>query len=160
MGVQPFHWYFSKALPKSMLFAIFLITPSFLRIVEFCYGIMMQLQSSKIKDISIKSSPPLVDITILPFLIPILLFIDIYSFLPHKEVRFIFMALPMLNVIAAYGVCHLHNLAFSNDDALHKPGRFVTRGMYFIGIGVIGLSFCASMIFLWISHYNYVSGTF
>lgn len=178
-GTQPFHWYFTKALPKSMLFTLLLIIPSFLRIVEFISSIIIQIQSSSTQQqgftaiikntVSMKSLPPLIDITILQYLIPILLFIDIYSFLPHKEVRFIFMALPMLNVICAFGLSHLHNLAFykklksciggnNNKTTLDRTRKIITKSIYFIGIGLVCLSFCASMIFLWISHYNYPGG--
>lgn len=41
------------------------------------------------------------DRRLIPVVFPILAYIGMYSFLPHKELRFIVYAFPMLNVAAA-----------------------------------------------------------
>jgi alpha-1,6-mannosyltransferase len=42
-----------------------------------------------------------------PYLLPILAYLLLYSVLPHKELRFIFPALPILNMCAGFGMAKL-----------------------------------------------------
>lgn len=72
-GTLPFHWYFSNALPRAL-------------------GGMFPLAL-----LALLRFPRL----LLPLAGPTLFFISAYSVLPHKELRFIFYTLPVLNACAA-----------------------------------------------------------
>ncbi|WOL09573.1 dol-P-Man:Man(7)GlcNAc(2)-PP-Dol alpha-1,6-mannosyltransferase isoform X2 [Canna indica] len=78
-GTQSFHWYFTSALPRSLLVAY-----------PLCFaGILL-------------------DRRILQYIVPVYSFVLLYSKLPHKELRFIIGSVPMLNVSAAITASRLY----------------------------------------------------
>ncbi|XP_020519903.1 dol-P-Man:Man(7)GlcNAc(2)-PP-Dol alpha-1,6-mannosyltransferase isoform X8 [Amborella trichopoda] len=79
-GTHPFHWYFTSALPRSLLAAYPLCFLGFL-----------------------------VDKRMLQYTLPVASFVLIYSKLPHKELRFIMGAIPMLNLSAAVAINRIYN---------------------------------------------------
>ncbi|KAJ7961976.1 Mannosyltransferase [Quillaja saponaria] len=79
-GTHPFHWYFTSALPRSLLAAYPL---SLLGI--------------------------LVDRRVRSFILPIFSFILLYSKLPHKELRFIISSVPVFNLSAAIAANRIYN---------------------------------------------------
>lgn len=68
----PFHWYFTSALPKSLTVA-YLLAP---------ISVVLDRRMAR-------------------FAVPVVLFLALYSWLPHKELRFVFYALPIFNLMAA-----------------------------------------------------------
>jgi alpha-1,6-mannosyltransferase len=146
-GEMVWHWYFTKALPKGMLLTALLVPLAFLRVPECvasCFGASQSIQKG------------LIDLSLFGFFAPILGFITLYSLLPHKEIRFIFPALPMINVCAAYGMSRLHTLVFAKSQT--KAKQWVCKGMYLCGVGCIVLSMLGSLIFLRLSTDNYPGG--
>uniref|UniRef100_A0A0E0KTF8 Mannosyltransferase n=1 Tax=Oryza punctata TaxID=4537 RepID=A0A0E0KTF8_ORYPU len=74
------HWYFTSALPRSMLVA---------------YPLCMV--------------GALLDRRIVPYILPVFSFVALYSKLPHKELRFIMASIPMLNVSASLAASRVYN---------------------------------------------------
>jgi alpha-1,6-mannosyltransferase len=77
-GTQPWHWYFTNALPRILLNP-FIYLPLYLLAIS-----------------NPSTSEPTLDL-----LLPNLAYIAIYSILPHKETRFIFPVIPPLTLIGA-----------------------------------------------------------
>mmetsp|Transcript_4551 Transcript_4551/g.8776 ORF Transcript_4551/g.8776 Transcript_4551/m.8776 type:complete len:557 (+) Transcript_4551:115-1785(+) len=155
-GTSPWHWYFSTAMPKGLLLSMFFIPLSFVRI---------SLHNDKI--MSFQPSQQF-DLEALPYFVPVAAFIALYSFLPHKEIRFIFIAFPMLNVLAAKGMVNLHHALHVawEDNSLRKKDKqpmtklkkFVVSIMYLGGLCAMILSFAVSMVFVQVSKLNYPGG--
>ena len=85
-GVSPWHWYFLNAIPKSVTCAL-----------PFAFiGLVYQKRRAIIGG--------LVDSTVLNIVGPAIIFVGIFSVLPHKELRFIMPSLTLFNVAGAYGL--------------------------------------------------------
>mmetsp|Transcript_13308 Transcript_13308/g.25004 ORF Transcript_13308/g.25004 Transcript_13308/m.25004 type:complete len:335 (+) Transcript_13308:3-1007(+) len=85
-GTFPWHWYFTSALPRMLLTQALFVGA----------GLLLQ-----------KTRKSLIDERLLPILSLVLCFVLLYSFLPHKELRFLLPIAPGLNVIAAVGLAKL-----------------------------------------------------
>ncbi|GLT51542.1 hypothetical protein SLA2020_249450 [Shorea laevis] len=79
-GTHSFHWYFTSALPRSLLAAYPL----------FMLGFIL-------------------DRRVWPFVLPVLSFVILYSKLAHKELRFIISSVPVLNLSAAIAASRIYN---------------------------------------------------
>eukprot|EP00762_Andalucia_godoyi_P005723 ANDGO_06454.mRNA.1 Dol-P-Man:Man(7)GlcNAc(2)-PP-Dol alpha-1 len=74
-GTASFDWYFSSALPRAMTGTYFIMT----------LGLLFNGRRG------------------VRVFAPAFLFVFLYSFLPHKELRFIFYAIPLFTAVAAHG---------------------------------------------------------
>ncbi|KAK6639570.1 hypothetical protein RUM43_007843 [Polyplax serrata] len=119
-GTSPFLWYFYSAIPRAMAFSVFIIP-------------LGALQNSKT----------------LKFIVPALLFVLLYSFLPHKELRFIIYAFPLLNVSVA-SACQR---AWENRQK-SKIQKLMALGF----TGHIILNCCFTIFLLMIARVNYPGG--
>ncbi|KAL5516714.1 hypothetical protein EMCRGX_G002119 [Ephydatia muelleri] len=117
-GTSPFWWYFISALPRALLGSLPLVF----------WGVYRDRRSWV-------------------FLTPAVGFVALYSFLPHKELRFIVYSIPLFNLVAALG--------YSNIWANRK------KLIPLVPLGALGtllVSFCMALGFLYVSMYNYPGG--
>ncbi|KAL3117202.1 hypothetical protein niasHT_007605 [Heterodera trifolii] len=75
-GVLPFWWYFFSALPRAMFLSVFLVP----------FGLLIHQR---------------VQFALVSLCLPAFLFVFLFSFLPHKELRFILYAVPLFNTSVA-----------------------------------------------------------
>uniref|UniRef100_M1D2X6 Mannosyltransferase n=1 Tax=Solanum tuberosum TaxID=4113 RepID=M1D2X6_SOLTU len=83
-GTHPFHWYFTSALPRSLLAAYPL----------FLLGVLL-------------------DRRVFFYILPVLSFVLLYSKLPHKELRFIISSIPVFNFAAAIAASRLYVASYA-----------------------------------------------
>jgi len=146
-GTSPWHWYITSALPKSMLLTMLLVPLAVFRIPEMLCHVIEKATTPR---------PPLLDSSFFEYLLPVLDFVGLYSCLGHKEMRFLFPAMPILNLAAASGLSRLHSLRFPGKE---KQSTALRRLMYIAGLGLLCLTFVGSSVFLAISSFNYPGGT-
>ncbi|GAX14840.1 alpha-1,6-mannosyltransferase [Fistulifera solaris] len=153
-GVSAWHWYWTAALPKALLLTGLLVPWSIVRLPEQFVALEMVVLENQRPPVR----PPWIDPTYLPFLLPALGFVALYSLLGHKEVRFLFPVLPLFNLCAAVGLQRLERLARHSDkDKLSTTTRV---GKFLFGLGILAciISFVASSLFVAVSRWNYPGG--
>ncbi|GJQ13372.1 hypothetical protein GpartN1_g5163.t1 [Galdieria partita] len=116
-GVFPFYWYFTHAIPKLLMGAL----------GGLFIGCLSDRRTWSLYIISFG-------------------YVVLYSFLGHKEVRFIFYVVPLWNICSAVGMEFLRNRRNK-----HRIVAILYGGLCFMLI----LSFIISLFWLWISSHNY-----
>ncbi|KAN0007413.1 hypothetical protein ACTFIU_000612 [Dictyostelium citrinum] len=140
-GTSPFHWYFSTALPKTLAFTLIFF---FIGLISI---ILKDSQNNQNNNNNNNNKS-----TAITYLLPILLFIGIYSILPHKEIRFIFYSIPIINLISAIGATKLWNYG-----KLRK-NRWFKLLISLITIGILIGNSLLSLFSLYVSSLNYPGG--
>jgi alpha-1,6-mannosyltransferase len=121
-GTSPWHWYLTNALPKALL-------PS-----AICMAVAGFYHDWR---------------RVATIVAPSVGFVLLFSALPHKELRFIFHAIPPINVVASIGLANLHR---RREKSWAAYMQFVVAILLFVGSTVIALSFC------YVSSQNYPGG--
>jgi alpha-1,6-mannosyltransferase len=126
-GISPWHFYFSNALPRLMLNPL-----------TYLLCIPLALLNPTTRRLSFD------------ILTPLLAFGTIYSFLPHKEWRFIIYIVPGLTAVAGAGASWI----------FVRRSKSAFYGIVSLAlVGSVILSFAASAAILAISSLNYPGGT-
>ncbi|KAG1670071.1 Dol-P-Man:Man(7)GlcNAc(2)-PP-Dol alpha-1,6-mannosyltransferase [Nymphon striatum] len=118
---SPWPWYFYSAIPRALSASVVLIPIGFW-----------------------------IDSRMRRFILPAIGFLILYSFLPHKELRFIIYTIPMLNLVAA-AAC---NYLWQNRN------KTFLRKVIAIGAAChLLLNISTTVLLLYISHWNYPGGS-
>ena len=153
-GTSPWHWYFTSALPKSMLFTLLLVPVSVFRLPEYLSTWEQKFRHSSLSR-GTSTKFQWMNYEVLPFLVPILGFVVLYSQLGHKEMRFIFPAIPILNLSAASSMARLNHLAFPGKE---KSPTTIGRLAFFCGVTCLLLTMSGNLAFVAVSRWNYPGG--
>lgn len=97
-GVMPWHWYLTAALPKALNVNLLWIACAVLGLV---YD---PSSSSSLLPLALRPQHHTQRRLLYHTVLPAMAFVMLYSLLPHKELRFIFPALPLLTLAAASGL--------------------------------------------------------
>lgn len=119
-GTSPFLWYFYSAIPRGMALSVFLVPLG-----------------------------AIYEVRVRALLLPIFMFVFLYSFLPHKELRFIIYVFPLLNVAAA-AMCH----RFWENRRKSNFQKILALGV----VGHIFLNLLFTIFLLVIAGVNYPGG--
>jgi len=150
-GTEPFGWYFLKALPKALMAALPLALIAIIQSKPHANDQHQQSQGKQKNRSRLAVFGLEVDMDVLRLLLPIVTFIFLYSFLPHKELRFIYPILPFCTGLAGVG---LRRLQRQYECSRGWFPALLYRGARF---GLL-LSFCVSVFGLVVSARNYPGG--
>ena len=111
-GTHAWHWYGTSALPRALNAGLILLTSAVtgLKLPRCDASVKDVLRSSCVYSDSMSTAALSLQQQqrdLLYFCCPAVVFVVLYSFLPHKELRFIFPAIPLLTVAEAIGLQRL-----------------------------------------------------
>lgn len=119
-GVSPWPWYFYSAIPRALFTSTALIP----------LGLWFEVRVARL-------------------VYPALLFIFLFSFLPHKELRFIIYALPLLNIAAA---------AMAQRIWQNRSKSWLFKVMTLAVVGHVCANAAFSVTMAFVSSHNYPGG--
>ena len=186
-GVYPWHWYFTSAIPRSLNVSLLLVIVGLMGLKissggANCSGTKGgEGEKREARDNSLiqylREHIEFDQDTIILwyYVAPALVFVCLYSFLPHKELRFVFPALPLLNMAAAKGLDSLLETLEEDEKGIeedkmgsdeNKKGRtscetlrIVLRRLMSIGLKILfGSGVTLYFLFLLPSTHNYPGG--
>lgn len=178
---MPAHWYFSNALLKSLNVTIVWIVVGLLGFSFPANAILRNPEPRLANALHEMLLEKGVNTKLLYYIAPVVAFVVLYSILPHKELRFIFPAIPLLTMAGGVGLdsilpsdstALLYPLTLLHPDLrLHKMKKLdrqrlltiVYYNIYRYGVSlVVLLSFvgmgCIASGLLTASHRNYPGG--
>jgi len=138
-GTLPWHWYVSSALLRALLGTALLVP----------FGLLEAQPAVTTQPLNRPDFCRYFDWSMVKLLTPVVCFVGLYSLLPHKELRFIIYAIPILSIAAARGLAVI----------IHKAQT--SRLWQFVLVGAslaVAASVVGSMCFLRASHLNYPGG--
>jgi len=121
-GTLPFLWYFYSAIPRCLLLFLPFVPLGITSMSKNFVGLFVST----------------------------LLFVFLYSFLPHKELRFIIYAIPVLNTSAAIGILQILLWV--------RKRNVVSKLMYIMVAGLLFGNIVATGFLSYVSHHNYPGG--
>jgi alpha-1,6-mannosyltransferase len=133
-GTAPWHWYWTSALPRVLMGEVLLVA---------C-GLFLRPVGKKWVDQRVSS---------IGFLV--FAYIGLYSFLPHKELRFLFPILPGLAILAATGLIKLY---FPYRTKCVYKSDTLNFSLLALAAAALLLTSLGSAFALYISSYNYPGG--
>ncbi|KAF5396962.1 Mannosyltransferase [Paragonimus heterotremus] len=153
-GIFPFHWYFTSALPRALLMTVVLLP------LWATFAVRAVLSSRLAYDRTFS-------LTSVGLISSALLFVLLYSWLPHKELRFIIYTVPVFNLAAAIVWAHLEcSPRYCGETNCIKENRSSSSTIFnwlrylvvcFCYAHLIANALCTAIL-LWSSRQNYPGG--
>ncbi|CCI40877.1 unnamed protein product [Albugo candida] len=140
-GTMPFLWYFYSALPRTLLTTVCLLPFGVSPLLSAAVSCRSYQQLRELFSVF-----PLFDWTCVGILGPVLLYIALYSFLPHKETRFIFSTIPVFNLVSAIGMTRIYRR------------RIKRQWPFIVAVTLLAIASFGVIIFIAISRVNYPGG--
>lgn len=145
-GTSPFHWYLTSALPRGLLASATLVPVGLVRPAALAEGS------------ATFSWRNAVDRDACRLIFPAVVFVALYSYLPHKELRFILPVFPVFNAIAALGATKLQGFGTSSTTSARRDRSVVLRAIRRLPTALVVLSASVCPVFLAASYRNYPGG--
>jgi len=154
-GTQPWHWYATSALPKALHVGLPLAAAGL-------WGdTRLRLRGA---GASSASAGPLVTLVVRPhaallyYVLPAAAYVALYSVLPHKELRFVFPALPLFVMAAGVGADKLLPRARKGGGPPGGGATWAGAAARVVVLGLLAVSVALSATFATASALNYPGG--